>query len=108
MMCVFQSFSAPMNHIAIEGSEHRPLQNWLTCAMSGPVVRRAVASALVVGPLLTAINHGDAIISGDISGGRLLKIALTVIVPFAVSTCSSVHAAQAHYDSATTSFTHES
>ena len=56
-------------------------------------MRRALASALVVGPVLVAINHGDAILSGDVSPGRLLRIALTVIIPYAVSTFSSVQAA---------------
>lgn len=63
--------------------------------MAGPVVRRAVASALVVGPLLIAINHGDAIVKGDVTGSRLLRIALTVLVPYAVSTFSSVQATRA-------------
>ena len=68
------------------------MTQWLTCATAAPVVRRAVASALVVGPLLVAINHGDAILAGDVSAGRLFKIALTLLVPYAVSTFSSVQA----------------
>jgi hypothetical protein len=55
-------------------------------------VRRALASALVVGPILAAINHGDALVHGEISGGRLFKIALTFLVPYTVSTFSSVQA----------------
>lgn len=64
----------------------------LACATAAPVVRRAIASALCVGPILIAINHGDAIVSGDISLGRVLKVALTMCVPYAVSTFSSVQA----------------
>jgi len=45
-----------------------------------------------------AINHGDAIVNADISGSRLLRIALTVLVPYAVSTFSSVQAARASLD----------
>jgi hypothetical protein len=63
---------------------------WLTLATSGSVVRRATVVAMVVGTILVAINHGDAIIRGDLSLGRLLRIALTVMVPYCVSTYSSV------------------
>jgi hypothetical protein len=56
------------------------------------VVRRALAYAVVVGGILIAINHGDAILAGDVSGARLLKMGLTAMVPYAVSTLSSVSA----------------
>ncbi|MBA3271519.1 MAG: nitrate/nitrite transporter NrtS [Acidobacteria bacterium] len=68
------------------------MRSWLECAAARSVVRRAVASALVVSPVLIAINHGDAIVTGDISAGRVLKMVLTVFVPYAVSTFSSVQA----------------
>ncbi len=42
------------------------------------------------GPL--AINHGDAIVGNDVSGDRVLKMILTLFVPYAVSTSSSVAA----------------
>jgi hypothetical protein len=41
---------------------------------------------------LIAINHGDAILAGTIDGNRLFKMALTVLVPYCVSTLSSVGA----------------
>ena len=63
---------------------------WLTLAGSGPVVRRAVIFAVVVGFVLVVINHGDALLRGEISGGRWLRIGLTVLVPYGVSTLSSV------------------
>jgi hypothetical protein len=59
-------------------------------------VRRALASGLLVGPVLVAINHSDAIINGELTAGRILKMALTLIVPYAVSTFSSVQAALAY------------
>ena len=71
------------------------MTNWLACAASGPIVRRAATSALIVGPILIVINHSDAITSGHISGVRLLRIALTFIVPYLVSTVSSVLAVRA-------------
>jgi hypothetical protein len=56
------------------------------------VVRRALAYAVVVGGVLIAINHGDALLAGDLSGTRLLKMGLTAMVPYVVSTLSSVSA----------------
>jgi hypothetical protein len=65
---------------------------WLKLATSESVVRRATVVAMVVGTILVAINHGDAIVRGDLSMGRVLRIALTVLVPYCVSTYSSVSA----------------
>ena len=65
---------------------------WLRLATSPSVVRRACAVAVVVGTVLVAINHGDAILRGDFSLGRDMRIALTVLVPYCVSTYSSVAA----------------
>ena len=64
----------------------------LELAFEGGVVRRALRIALIVGAILIAINHGDALLAGDVDGRRLLKIALTVLVPYCVSTVSSVAA----------------
>lgn len=68
------------------------MSSWLGLALSGPVVRRALGFAVVVGAVLIAINHGDALLRGELDGGRLLKMGLTVLVPYAVSTLSSVGA----------------
>lgn len=65
---------------------------WLRLASDRSVVRRACRYAVCVGALLITINHGDAILRGDISIARLLRMALTAIVPYAVSTASSVSA----------------
>jgi hypothetical protein len=69
--------------------------DWIALAMSASVVRRAAVVALVVGSILVAINHGDAIARGDLGVGRLLRIALTMVVPYCVSTYSSVSALRA-------------
>ena len=66
--------------------------DWIRLAVSGPVVLRALKYAVVVGAILIAINHWDALLKGDVSGGRLAKMALTVCVPYLVSTLSSVAA----------------
>jgi hypothetical protein len=67
---------------------------WLRLASSASVVRRAAAVAAVVGTILIAINHGDALLRGDLTVGRGLRIILTVMVPYCVSTFSSVAAMQ--------------
>jgi hypothetical protein len=69
--------------------------SWIALATSRSVVRRATVVALIVGTILVAINHGDAILRGDLGAGRLLRIALTVAVPYCVSTYSSVSALRA-------------
>ena len=68
------------------------LRAWIAVARERAVVRRAVTFALVVGAILIAINHGDAILAGDVDTRRLLKMGLTVLVPYTVSTLSSVGA----------------
>ena len=60
------------------------------------VVRRALAYAVVVGSVLIGINHGDAILAGEVSGTSALKMGLTAVVPYVVSTLSSVGAMRAH------------
>jgi hypothetical protein len=65
---------------------------WLQVATEPAVVRRALKYAVVVGVILILINHGDALLHGDLTTGRLLKMGLTVLVPYAVSTASSVGA----------------
>lgn len=68
---------------------------WFRTACDRAIVRRALAYAVVVGAILIAINHGDAILSGDIDGHRLARMGLTVVVPYIVSTLSSVGAIRA-------------
>ncbi len=65
---------------------------WFRIATGRSVVRRALQYAVGVGTLLVIINHGDAILRRDVSLHRLLQMALTVTVPYAVSTASSVGA----------------
>lgn len=68
------------------------MREWLRIALEPAVVRRAVRIALVVGALLILINHGDALMHGAVSPLRLGQMALTVLVPYCVSTVSSVSA----------------
>jgi hypothetical protein len=70
---------------------------WLRLARRPSVVRRALGYAIGVGILLIAINHGDAILRGDVSLGGLLRMSLTIVVPYSVSTASSVSALREHH-----------
>lgn len=65
---------------------------FLTLAFEGSVVRRALAYAVLVGAVLVAINHGDALLRGELDASRVLKMGLTALVPYCVSTLSSVGA----------------
>ena len=66
----------------------------LVCKRS--VVKRGFKFAIVVGSVLIAINHGDAILRGELTPIRYLKMGLTVIVPYVVSVLSSVGAMLEH------------
>ncbi len=68
------------------------MQTWLQLAASRPVVVRALKYAVGVGAILIAINHGDALVSGHVDGTRVAKMGLTALVPYCVSTASSVGA----------------
>ena len=51
--------------------------------------KRALMTALVVGTILTMINHGDVILEGG--SLNYLKVSLTYCVPFCVTTWGSLH-----------------
>ena len=68
---------------------------WHRLATSRSVVHRALGMAAVVGALLISINHGDALLRGELDRTRALKMALTLLVPYCVSTYSSVAALRA-------------
>ena len=68
------------------------MSSWIAVALRPAVFRRALLYGVIVGAILIAINHGDALMRGDVDAVRLLKMCLTPLVPFAVSTLSSVGA----------------
>jgi hypothetical protein len=68
------------------------VSEWLRIASQRSVVRRALRTALLVGTVLIAINHGDALLHGDVDAARVFRICLTLLVPYGVSTSSSVAA----------------
>ena len=68
------------------------IMNWIRIALSGPVRWRAIKVAALVGPILIGVNQGDVILQGGLNGICLLKMGLTFMVPYCVSTFSSVEA----------------
>lgn len=72
------------------------MNEWLTLAGSPRIVRRALKYAIGVGAVLIAINHGDALLRGDVSGTRIFRMILTVAVPYCVSTASAVSSVLEH------------
>ncbi len=50
--------------------------------------RKALATAFVIGTLLTAINHGDTILLGQFP--PMIKVLLTYCVPYCVTTWGAV------------------
>ncbi|RJP55787.1 MAG: hypothetical protein C4557_00780 [Anaerolineaceae bacterium] len=65
------------------------MNDFVTLCFSRPIVKRATLTALLVGAILTVVNHGDALLHGQVDGVRLFKIILTICVPYIVSTVSS-------------------
>ncbi|RME57294.1 MAG: hypothetical protein D6790_13485 [Caldilineae bacterium] len=68
------------------------MSEWLRVAMEPVIVRRSLKYSMVIGVLLILINHGSALRHGDISTARLWMMGLTVLVPYMVSTLSSMSA----------------
>jgi hypothetical protein len=69
------------------------MHEWIRIAFRKSTFLRALKCAVIVGPVLIAINHGRAILEGSISAESIISMTLTAIVPFCVSTVSTVGAA---------------
>ena len=71
---------------------HCHLQGRPDLAFRRSVVERSSAYGIVVGAVLILINHGEAILEGEVDANQVVKMELTVIVPYVVSTLSGVGA----------------
>jgi len=56
---------------------------------SKPVAVRAAKVAIIVGVILAFINHGGVILSGDITAECWVKMLLTCLVPYSVSSITA-------------------
>jgi hypothetical protein len=68
------------------------MTEWLKIAMRRDVVIRGTKVGVIVGTILTAINHGDLIFARTLSADSAWKIVLTYCVPYCVSTYAGVSA----------------
>ena len=63
----------------------------LRCALQfGPMLRRSLIVAIIVGTLLVAINQGNVILDGRFPPSLYWKIPLTYCVPFGVATTGAL------------------
>lgn len=68
------------------------IREWLHIASRRPIVMRGLKYGIVVGSILIIINHGNAIAAGTVDSTRVIQMILTLLVPYCVSTASSVGA----------------
>jgi hypothetical protein len=57
-----------------------------SAATDRAILGRSAIMCLVVGAVLTFINHGDQLIRGEFDSSLLWKVPLTFLVPFLVAT----------------------
>ncbi len=65
------------------------MRTFLQTALRPEIVRRSVLTALIVGSILAAINHGMEIVTLNVDTVRIFRIGLTYVVPYCVSTYSA-------------------
>ncbi|MGE3642926.1 MAG: nitrate/nitrite transporter NrtS [Beijerinckiaceae bacterium] len=70
------------------------MSEWLKLALSPNVRMRATKVALLVGVILAAINYGDRLFEGSLQPRDVVKLLMTFVVPYCVSTYSAVSAMQ--------------
>lgn len=66
------------------------MQRWLTAALRPEVVERSRRVALLVGTILVVINYTDVVLGGRLTVHDGIKMLLTYLVPYCVSTYASV------------------
>ena len=79
-----------MKESSSESVLQKPIEklNLLQLAFGDGTTKKAFFSALVVGSILTSINHGDMILSGEYPSW--LKVLLTYFVPYCVTTWGAI------------------
>jgi hypothetical protein len=63
---------------------------FLEIALQPKVYRTALKVGLLVGTILALINHSSAVFSLSLSAQNILQIILSYLIPYSVSTYSSV------------------
>lgn len=70
----------------------RQVAYWQARGLRRPVLLRSLRASAVVGTLLTLLNQGDYLLSGDLPPALWWKIPLTYVVPFVVATYGALGA----------------
>ena len=68
------------------------IKEYLSLATRRSIVKRGLGFSIVVGSILVLINHGDRLNSDDINQIPIYKVLLTYLVPYVVSSLSSIQA----------------
>lgn len=71
---------------------------WFRIACRPSIVKRGLKYGALVGSVLIVINHGNAIVAGTVDTTRIVQMLLTLLVPYCVSTASSVGAVMEHHE----------
>ena len=71
------------------------IPDFLQLAFGDGTPKKALMTAIVVGTILTTINHGDVILKGE--SLNYLKIILTYCVPYCVTTWGAIHGKRTQY-----------
>ncbi len=61
----------------------------LSYVFSGPVARKSLIIAVVVGSILSAVNLGDLLMAGEMNAKMLIKIFMNFVIPFTVASVSA-------------------
>ena len=84
------SFVFPIKAVAASSDTATSLAHvnkCMRCAVRHrPMLKRSLAVAMVVGTILTLLNHGGTIFAADWTTGLYWKIPITFCVPFCVAT----------------------
>lgn len=83
------SFSFKSSVVSPDGDSASATGSTIKCLfcslLHGPMLKRSGIAALVVGTVLTLLNQGDLILSGQWNSAFYWKIPLTYCVPFVVA-----------------------
>ncbi|MBM75416.1 MAG: hypothetical protein CMK59_08435 [Proteobacteria bacterium] len=80
------------------------IKQYLSLATRRSIIKRGLGFSIIVGSILVIINHGDRLNSDDIAQIPIYKVLLTYLVPYVVSSLSSI---QAHLNQNTAENTKE-
>ena len=68
------------------------IEQYLSLAFAPSIVKRGLMFSVVVGSILVLINHGDRLNPEDLETIPIYKVSLTYLVPYIVSSLSSIQA----------------